>query len=252
MSYFLKLTSLKNILYYSLILFFLFQSCGTSSNVTSNFALQKRKYTKGWDVKDLVHHKMTAEVAETELNSNNQQNESRQKTDESLKTKAIEEIKIDPVGNELSESFSQVESTVTNDHSENKLSDDGPNKEYSSNDTKPINNTSEEHGISKATEESEEKIPDMLFRIFFIIGFSIAILTIILTLLELAGDAALVFLLVLFLLDVTSLFIVLAFLIRRVKNKNLYKEPSYLVVLTELVFGIISAFALILWIEYAF
>ena len=43
----------------------LLQSCGTSSNVTSNFSIQKRKYNKGWNVKELFQHKLKSNVSET-------------------------------------------------------------------------------------------------------------------------------------------------------------------------------------------
>ncbi|MEN9997114.1 MAG: hypothetical protein RI922_104 [Bacteroidota bacterium] len=42
----------------------LLQSCGTSSNVTSNFSIQKRKYNKGWNVKELFQHKLKSNVSE--------------------------------------------------------------------------------------------------------------------------------------------------------------------------------------------
>ncbi len=49
---------MKNFLFITTIVIIL-QSCGTSSNVTSNFSIQKRKYNKGWNVKDLFQYKQS-------------------------------------------------------------------------------------------------------------------------------------------------------------------------------------------------
>lgn len=231
----------------------LLQSCGTSSNVTSNFSIQKRKYNKGWNVKDLFQHKQNDEAAEVDVKSKNQNKDVELAKTEILITEHVQEISTYQWENKITATASHVEAPESVVQGNLKDHMDNPSLENSKiSESKHLDTTSDTKESSTKLEDKSEKIPDMLFRVFFIIGFSIAIITIVLTLLNLAGDAALAFLVVLFFADITSLFIVLALLIRRAKNENLYKEPGYLVVFTELLFGIISLTALILWIEYAF
>lgn len=244
---------MKKLLFILSIFSLILQSCGSSSYVTSNFSIQKRKYTKGWNVKELFQHKHNGDVAEFELNSKKQADNSSPAKNETIKTKQDQEIRTENLENEIRTTASYVEAPESIDHIDLRDPIDNPSLESSKiSESEHINTTSDSRETSKTLEEKSEKIPDMLFRVFFIIGFSIAIITIILTLLNLASDAALAFLLILFLVDVTSLFIVLALLIKRTKKDNIYKEPGYLVVFTEILFGLISLTALILWIEYAF
>jgi len=58
---------MKKSILYSFLFFSILQSCGTSSNVTSNFSIQKRKYTKGWNLNDLFRGKQNEENGETEI-----------------------------------------------------------------------------------------------------------------------------------------------------------------------------------------
>ncbi len=244
---------MKNSFYILSLLLIVLNSCGSSSSVTNNFSIQKRKYNKGWNVKDLFQHKQNDEAAVVDVKSKNQDKEQVLVKNEKLKTELVQENSTYQLESEITAAASNVKTPELVVQGDLKEPMDNPSLENSKiSESEHLNTTSDITESSKTLEDKSEKIPDMLFRVFFIIGFSIAIITIVLTLLNLAGDAALAFLLILFLVDVTSLFIVLALLVKRAKNKNLYKEPGYLVVLTELLFGIISATALILFIEYAF
>ena len=244
---------MKNSFYILTLLLIVLNSCGSSSSVTNNFSIQKRKYNKGWNVKDLFQHKQNDEAAVVDMKSKNQDKEQVLVKNEKLKTELVQENSTYQLESEITATASNVKTPELVVQGDLKEPMDNPSLENSKiSESEHLNTTSDTTESSKTLEDKSEKIPDMLFRVFFIIGFSIAIITIVLTLLNLAGDAALAFLLILFLVDVTSLFIVLALLVKRAKNKNLYKEPGYLVVLTELFFGIISATALILFIEYAF
>lgn len=78
-------------------------------------------------------------------------------------------------------------------------------------------------------------------------GFVLVIITIILSLLQFTGDIALIFLMILFLFDVASIVVFIICLVRRAKNPEKYKEKSWMVLLTELLFGAASFSALITW-----
>ncbi|MEN9997116.1 MAG: hypothetical protein RI922_106 [Bacteroidota bacterium] len=242
----------KKVLYFSLLII-LIQSCGSSSSVTNNFSIQKRKYNKGWNVKDLFQHKQNDEASVVDVKSKNQDKEQVLVKNEKLKTELVQENSTYQLESEITATASNVKTPELVVQGDLKEPMDNPSLENSKiSESEHLNTTSDSTESSKTLKDKSEKIPDMLFRVFFIIGFSIAIITIILTLLNLAGDAALAFLVVLFFADITSLFIVLALLIRRAKNENLYKEPGYLVVFTEILFGIISVIALATWVNNAF
>jgi hypothetical protein len=81
---------------------------------------------------------------------------------------------------------------------------------------------------------------------FFITGFAIAGLTLLLTLIDpFYGALSLIGLAVLFVTDVVSPFIVLASLIKKHRNKGKYKGRP---VLLELLFALVSFGTLLLWI----
>ena len=241
---------MKNCIFITTILIIL-QSCGSSSNVTSNFSIQKRKYNNGWNVKTLFHQKQKDEAAEVEVKSKNQNKDPELAKTEILKTDHVQEISTNKVENEVAIGVSQAEQLTPNNHRELKKLNDNLTHEHSSyEEMKPKEVSSMTHEEPVAADENDEKIPDMLFRIFFIIGFILALLIIILTLLGESIGISLIMLLVLFLVDVASLFIVLALLIKRLKNKGKYKEKGWLVLLTELIFGGLSLSALLLWIYY--
>ena len=243
---------MKKSFYYLFLITFLIQSCGTSSNVTSNFTLQKRKYTKGWHVKDLFTRNQNEEkheaktqakvikAVENDLESTSiRSSKPLEKLTEKSITHEIVEKKIEETieVNKTTEKFDAVENDhflTTSPKIEQKKSAEAKEKEV---DLK---------------QEKDEKEIDYLFRIFFIIGLSIAVLTIILTLLELASDIAIIFLVNLFFLDIISLIIVIISLVKRYRNKGVYRESGAIVILTELLFGIISFTALLTWIQMNF
>lgn len=239
---------MKKSFYYLFLITFLIQSCGTSSNVTSNFTLQKRKYTKGWNVKDLFtrnqneeKHEAKTQAKEIKAVENDLESTSirsskpvEKLTEESIKNE-VDEEKIEETKevNKTTEKFDVVE----NDHC---LTTSPMIEQEKSAEAKETN--------VDLKEEKDEKKIDYLFRIFFIIGLSIAVLTIILTLLKLTSDIALLFLTILFFLDIISLIIVIISLVKRKRNKGIYKESSAIVVLTELLFGFVSLTALMTWV----
>lgn len=79
---------MKIYLLYASICIALLQSCGTSSNVTSNFSIQKRKYNKGWNVKTLFHHKQSLNNLE-ESKAKQVPNENDPVSENKLETKTI-------------------------------------------------------------------------------------------------------------------------------------------------------------------
>jgi len=227
----------------------LLQSCGTSSNVTSNFSIQKRKYNKGWNVKELFQHKQNGDAAEVEEKSKNQNKKAELAKTEIIQTEPDQEISNDKFENEVAIGVYQAEQLTTNNPEEIKKLNDNSIQEHSSYEEMKTNEVSSKtHEDPIEANENDEKIPDMLFRIFFIIGFILALLIIILTLLGESMGISLIMLLLLFLVDVASLFIVLALLIKRIKYKGKYKEKGWLVLLTELILGGLSFSALLLCI----
>lgn len=224
------------------------QACSSSSNVTSNFALQKRKYTIGWHVKELFtrnqnkeKHEAKTQAKEIKAVENDLESASirsskplEKLTEESIKNELVEEkIEETKEVNKTTEKFDVVE----NDHC---LTTSPKIEQKKSAEAKETN--------VDLKEEKDEKKIDYLFRIFFIIGLSIAVLTIILTLLKLTSDIALLFLTILFFLDIISLIMVIISLVKRKRNKGIYKESSAIVVLTELLFGFVSLTALMTWV----
>ncbi len=229
----------------------LLQSCGSSSNVTSNFSIQKRKYNKGWNVKELFQHKQYGDAAEVEVKSKNQNKDAELAKTEIIQTEPNQEISNEKFENEVAIGDCQAEPLTTNNQRELRNINDNSIQEHSSYEemkTKEVSTMTHEEPV--ATNENDEKIPDKLFRIFFTIGFILALLIIILTLLGESIGISLIMLLVLFFVDVASLFIVLALLIKRLKNKGKYIEKGWLVLLTELIFGGLSFSALVLWLYY--
>jgi hypothetical protein len=106
------------------------------------------------------------------------------------------------------------------------------------------NNTDNYNTEEELINESDRKyLP--LMKVFFIIGFVIAGLTLILTAANLASDIAMGFLGVLFITDIVSIFITIASLVKMNRNKGKYKGRP---VLLELLFALISFGALFLWI----
>lgn len=93
---------------------------------------------------------------------------------------------------------------------------------------------------------SNEVVVEPLMRGFFITGFAIAGLTLLLTLIDpFYGALSLIGLAVLFVTDVVSPFIVLASLIKKHRNKGKYKGRP---VLLELLFALVSFGVLLLWL----
>lgn len=79
---------MKIYLLFASICIALLQSCGTSSNVTSNFSIQKRKYNKGWNVKTLFHQKQSLNNLE-ESEAKQVPNENDPVSENKLETKTI-------------------------------------------------------------------------------------------------------------------------------------------------------------------
>ena len=104
-------------------------------------------------------------------------------------------------------------------------------------------------------EESDGNAPndfktEPLMRGFFIFGFALAGLTILLSIVDpFYGALSLVGLVALFVTDVVSPFIVLASLIKKHRNKGKYKGRP---VLLELLFALVSFGALLVWIYFQF
>lgn len=93
---------------------------------------------------------------------------------------------------------------------------------------------------------SNEVVLEPLMRGFFITGFAIAGITLLLTLIDpFYGALSLIGLAVLFVTDVVSPFIVLASLIKKHRNKGKYKGRP---VLLELLFALVSFGVLLLWL----
>ena len=76
---------MKNSFYILSLLLIVLNSCGSSSSVTNNFSIQKRKYNKGWNVKDLFQHKQNDEAAVVDVKSKNQDKEQVLVKNEKLK-----------------------------------------------------------------------------------------------------------------------------------------------------------------------
>ena len=115
-------------------------------------------------------------------------------------------------------------------------------KENISEEKKPSNEIS----VLDSNEESNEIETEPLMRGFFITGFAIAGLTLLLTLIDpFYGALSLIGLAVLFVTDVVSPFIVLASLIKKHRNKGKYIGRP---VLLELLFALVSFGTLLLWI----
>ena len=93
---------------------------------------------------------------------------------------------------------------------------------------------------------SNEVVVEPLMRGFFITGFAIAGLTLLLTLIDPSGAVSLIGLAVLFVTDVVSPFIVLASLIKKHRDKGKYKGRP---ILLELLFALVSFGALLMWIS---
>ena len=93
---------------------------------------------------------------------------------------------------------------------------------------------------------SNEVVVEPLMRGFFITGFAIAGLTLLLTLIDPSGAVSSIGLAVLFVTDVVSPFIVLASLIKKHRDKGKYKGRP---ILLELLFALVSFGALLIWIS---
>lgn len=94
--------------------------------------------------------------------------------------------------------------------------------------------------------DSRELLP--LMKIFFIIGFAIAGITLILTALNLSSDIAIGSLGVLFITDIVSLFVTVSSLIKMKRYKGKYRGHPLLPLLLEFLFGVISILAALYWI----
>ncbi len=106
--------------------------------------------------------------------------------------------------------------------------------------------TSNEISVLESNEASNEIETEPLMRGFFITGFAIAGITLLLTLIDpFYGALSLIGLAVLFLADIVSPFIVLASLIKKHRDKGKYKGRP---VLLELLFALVSFGTLLLWI----
>jgi hypothetical protein len=113
------------------------------------------------------------------------------------------------------------------------------------------NNTDNYNTEEELINESDRKyLP--LMKVFFIIGFVIAGLTLILTAADLASDIAIGFLGVLFITDIVSIFITIASLVKMNRNKGKYKGKPLLPLLLEFLFGVVSLLAALYWIFMAF
>ena len=109
---------------------------------------------------------------------------------------------------------------------------------------------SNEISVLESNKESNEIETEPLMRGFFITGFAIAGITLLLTLIDpFYGALSLIGLAVLFVTDVVSPFIVLASLIKKHRDKGKYKGRP---VLLELLFALVSFGALLIWISIHF
>ncbi len=98
--------------------------------------------------------------------------------------------------------------------------------------------------------DADEVTAEPLMRGFFIFGFALAGLTMLLSIVDpFYGALSLVGLVALFVTDVVSPFIVLASLIKKHRNKGKYKGRP---VLLELLFALVSFGALLVWIYFQF
>lgn len=125
---------------------------------------------------------------------------------------------------------------------------DSLKKEKSQGNTSSIDR---EENINELNDDRiTEPVFEPLMRTFFIIGFAIAGLTILLTLVDpFYGAISLIGLVALFVTDVVSPFIVLASLIKKRRNKGKFKGRP---VLLELLFALVSFGTLLLWIFLQF
>jgi hypothetical protein len=113
------------------------------------------------------------------------------------------------------------------------------------------NNTDNYNTEEELINESDRKyLP--LMKVFFIIGFVIAGLTLIFTAADLASGIAIGFLGVLFITDIVSIFITIASLVKMNRNKGKYKGKPLLPLLLEFLFGVVSLLAALYWIFMAF
>jgi hypothetical protein len=113
------------------------------------------------------------------------------------------------------------------------------------------NNTDNYSKEEERINESDRKyLP--LMKVFFIIGFVIAGLTLILTAANLSSDIALGFLGALFITDIVSLFVTLSCLVKLNNNRGKYKGHRLLPLLLEFIFGVVSIIAALYWVFMVF
>lgn len=241
---------MKKSIVYSLLFVSILQSCGTSSNVTSNFSIQKRKYTKGWNLNDLFHGKQNEENRETEIQVKVVKLVENDQESTSIRSKPEENLFAESTTIEIAEA--KIEETKEDNQSIQKL--DALEKDISPPISLKIENDqtaeSREKNSDLNDEQNEKKI-DYLFRIFFIVGFSLALLACILALVQFTAEFALGLLLLLVLVDIASLVIVTILLVKRYKNKGKYKESSLIVILTEILFGLVSFLSIVFFKAYS-
>ncbi|MEN9997117.1 MAG: hypothetical protein RI922_107 [Bacteroidota bacterium] len=238
---------MRNFFLFLIISIAMLQSCGTSSNVTSNFSIQKRKYNKGWNVKDLFQHKQNRDAAEFELKKKNQDQEPVLVENDKLKTEHVHEIRTEQTENEIRLNVSEIrEKAEIGDFEVNRFEDELINNFPLSDSNQDRIVHSEKNNVATST-MTDENATDSLFRVFYTMGFVLVIITVILSLLQFTGDIALIFLMLLFLFDVASIIVFIICLVRRVKNPEKYKEKAWLVIVTELLLGAASFLALLTW-----
>jgi thiol:disulfide interchange protein len=230
---------MKKTLYFLLLISTILQSCGTSSNVTSNFALQKRKYTKGWNVKDLFNGKQNKAICETEIQEKAVKQLEKKEESTPIRSEKVEDLTAEPIAIEVAEvNLPETKKAIQSTEEYDALENDNVLATTPKIEQKQTGESRNEN--VDLNEGQNEKKTDYFFRIFFIIAFGLALLACILAPIPYTAEFAISLLLLLVLVDIASLVIVTILLVKRHKNTGKYKESSLIVILTEILFGLVS------------
>jgi hypothetical protein len=219
------------------------QACASSSNVTTNFALQKRKYTKGWHIKELFTRYQNKENNESEIQVIAIKALENDLESSSFKSSKPEE-KLIEVSNKIEVVEEKIEETKEDNQSTEKF--DGFERDNLLTTSLKIKQQQPRLTIQKIDETvpiEEEKKANTFFRVFMIITLSVAVLTIIFSFFSLTAELSLGLGIWLILLNITSLILVIVLLLKRLFKNEKYKESKLFIALSELLLIVLSSLA---------
>lgn len=219
----------------------LLQSCGTSSNVTSNFSIQKRKYNKGWNLNELFRGKQNVGKKETE----NQAKEVKHLENEleSTPVQSRQEIKLASESTSIEVVEEKIEETKEDKQTTEKF--DG--LEHDNLLTTSLNIKQQPRLTIQKIDDTvaieAEKKENTFFRVFMIIALSVAVLTIIFSFFSLTAELSLGLGIWLILLNIISLILVITLLLKRLFKNEKYKESALFISLSEILLIVFSSLA---------